>query len=138
MGINFKALQLYLTKQQEFLKYLKDRANEVGIASDYYEDKLKPIIERDLLDILHDRHADKPSCDCDCTFLATQDGESACMVTTIPEDALPCLNPGGRCAWYRKEPVVLGEEMEEYLAYRKKLEKKLTSYQEQKKGDIII
>ena len=44
---------------------------------------------------------------------------------------------GGRCAWYRNEPVVLGEEMEEYIAYRKKLEKKLTSYQE-RKGDIII
>jgi len=136
--INFKALQFYLMKQQEFLTYLKDRANEVNITSDYYEEKLKPIIERDLLDILHDRHADKPSCSCDCTFLATKDGESMCMVTTIHEDAMPCLKQFGRCAWYRKEPVVLGEEMAEYLAYRRKLEKKLTSYQEQKKGDIII
>lgn len=136
--IDFKMLQFYLMKQQEFLKYLKDRAKEVGIASDYYEQKLLPIIERDLLDILHDRHATKPSCDCDCTFLATKDGESMCTVTTVHEDAMPCLKSFGTCAWYRKEPVVLGEEMAEYIAYRKKLEKKLTSYQEQKKGDIII
>lgn len=136
--INFKALQFYLMKQQEFLTYLKGRANEVSVTSDYYEEKLKPIIERDLLDILHDRHADKPSCGCDCTFLATKDGETMCTITTIDADSMPCLKPLGKCAWYRKEPVVLGEEMEEYLAYRKKPEKKLTSYQEQKKGDIII
>ena len=135
--INFKALQSCLMRQQEFLTDLKNRAKEVGVDSDYYEQKLLLIIERDLLDILHDRHADKPSCDCDCTFLATKEGESMCMVTTIPEDALPCLKPFGRCAWYRNEPVVLGEEMEEYIAYRKKLEKKLTSYRE-RKGDIII
>ena len=135
--INFKMLQLYLMKQQEFLTYLNGRADDVDITSDYYDEKLKPIIERDVLDILHDRHADKPSCSCDCTFLATKEGESMCTVTTVHEDAMPCLKPGGRCAWYRNEPVVLGEEMAQYIAYRKKLEKKLTAYNE-KKGDIII
>lgn len=131
--LDFKLLSRYIETQKEFYEYLQARSSDVAVDISYYDDRLRDLMKRDLIDILDGRiGGSREWADDDCAFLEIEGDDAFCAVTTQRGEFMPCLQPCGRCAWYRQLPVELGDEFDRYIECRKGIEKRMSSNKERR------